>query len=71
MSETALLDRIEQLESRLMHLEASIEELTDTLLEQERQAGHAREVIKALEDRVRDLSDRPVAQPADPPPPHY
>lgn len=71
MTENPLLDRIEQLETRLMHLEASIEELTRTLLEQERQAGHAREVIKALEDRIRDLSNRPVSSPQDPPPPHY
>lgn len=71
MPEDPLIDRLEQLESRLMHLEAGLEELTRTLLELERTGQLTAEVVRQLESRIQDLANRPATPPVDPPPPHY
>lgn len=72
MSEHEMHERIAALETRLMHQEASIEELTGTLLAQERLLKLQTETIKRLEDQLRGLAGTHMAAPGDEtPPPHY
>ena len=64
--------RIEDLEIRLMHQEASLENLTSSLLEQERIIGEQAERIRRLEQQVRALTPSPIAEASEEtPPPHY
>jgi uncharacterized coiled-coil protein SlyX len=67
-----LKNRIEQLEIRLMHLEAALDEMTRTLLKQEQLTAHQAETIRQLETQLKGLSATisPVTG-QDPPPPHY
>jgi uncharacterized coiled-coil protein SlyX len=67
-----LTDRIEQLEMRLMHLEAAIDEMTRTLLQQEQLTARQADIIQQLENQLKGLS-AVVSNPAErePPPPHY
>ena len=70
MSDNDLNARIESLEARLMHQEASIDELTRALWEQEKRVKQQTKVIKHLEDQLKDLA--PSSGPAlDETPPHY
>lgn len=64
--------RIEQLEVRLMHLEAALEEMTRTLLQQEQITARQAQTIRQLEDLLKGLSAS-ITTPAgqEPPPPHY
>lgn len=64
--------RIEELEVRIMHLEAALEELTRSLLLQEQLTSRQAELIRQLDGRLRELHEG-NAMPAgrDPPPPHY
>lgn len=71
MTDDALTDRIEELETRLMHLEATVDELTRTLLAQEQRARRQAEALAVLEQRLRALSERDPQTAPDPPPPHY
>ena len=64
--------RIERLENRLMHLEAALEEMTRTLLQQEQLTARQSEIIRQLETQLKGLSAAftdPAGQA--PPPPHY
>lgn len=72
MTDNALTARIEKLESRLMHQEAAIEELTRTLLEQGRLLNTQAQAMHRLEALMRSLSD-PHTLPSgeESPPPHY
>jgi SlyX protein len=64
--------RIERLESRLMHQEAALEELTRIQLAQERQIRKQSEMIKQLSEHVRALLPSQLALPEEEtPPPHY
>ena len=67
-----LADRMEQLEIRLMHLEAALDEMTRTLLQQEQLTVRQAEVIRQLETQLKGLSASitPTGE-HDPPPPHY
>ena len=68
----SLNERIEALEERLMHLEAALDVVTRTLLEQEKQLSRQAEVIQRLEDQVRGLAGGSMTDPRkEPPPPHY
>jgi uncharacterized coiled-coil protein SlyX len=72
MSNSDLNKKIETLEIRLMHLEAALDEVTRTLLEQENRLTRQADMIKQLEALVKGLADagtRDARQ--DPPPPHY
>ena len=72
MTENDLKRRIESLESRIMHQDAAIEELTHTLLNQEQLLARQGEIIKRLEEQLRGLaSTGPGTARDEPPPPHY
>ncbi|MGD2055633.1 MAG: SlyX family protein [Gammaproteobacteria bacterium] len=72
MTDNELISRMEELESRLMHQEAAIEELTRTLLSQERQLAEQATAIRQLESQLTALKPRNIALSADEkPPPHY
>ena len=72
MNNNDLVARIETLESRLMHQEATIDELTRTLLEQEQQLILQKKAIEMLERQVRSINTDSIVPPGEePPPPHY
>jgi SlyX protein len=72
MSNEEFSRRIEMLESRLMHREATLEELTHTLLTQEERIREQSETIKRLREQLRTSLPSPVALPEEEtPPPHY
>jgi SlyX protein len=72
MNDNELNKRLESLEIRLMHQEAAIEELTQTLLQQEQLVGSQAAAIERIESMMRTLSTSHTAPPGDdPPPPHY
>lgn len=72
MSAAELLARIEDLEIRLSHQEAAIDELTRTVLTQERAIHEQAEALRRLERQLRAALPSPVAAPEDEsPPPHY
>ena len=72
MTEEESSMRIERLESRLMHQEAALEELTRIQLAQERQIRKQSEMIKRLSEHVRALVPSQLALPEEEtPPPHY
>ena len=71
-TEDELTPRIEMLETRLMHQEATLDELTRTLLEQEQLVRKQGEVIRKLEMLVQRLSSTELTATEDTtPPPHY
>ena len=64
--------RIDDLEIRLMHQEASIDNLTTSLLEQEKVIAEQAEQIRRLEQQVRALTPSHIADASEEtPPPHY
>jgi len=72
MNDTDLISRIEALESRLMHQEASLDEITRTLFRQEQLVSTQQQTIKKLESQFQSLTATGSAPPGDePPPPHY
>jgi len=72
MTDNEMFSRMETLESRLMHQEAAIEEMTRTLLSQERLLINQASAISKLETLVNALTSPDIALPEDEtPPPHY
>ena len=72
MSDDELTSRIEALEIRLMDQEASIEEMTRTLVNQEQLLRLQQETIERLEQLLQSLSAGSINRPGEePPPPHY
>jgi len=72
MNNNELSTRLESLEIRLMHQEAAIEELTQTLLRQEQLVSSQVTAIERIESMMRSLSSSSSVPPGDePPPPHY
>ncbi len=72
MNDTDLIARLESLETRLMHQEASLDEITRTLLVQEQLVNRQRQAIEALQGQLQSLADagsNPASE--EPPPPHY
>ncbi|MDT8386868.1 MAG: SlyX family protein [Thiogranum sp.] len=65
-------ERIETLEIRLSHQEATIDELTRTLLSQEQLLRHQGQAVERLQAQLRALASEPLSAPEDEaPPPHY
>ena len=72
MTDTDIKMRIESLESRLMHQDAALDELTRTLLNQEQLLSKQVEAIKHLEEQIKGLAPASPGTAADEPlPPHY
>lgn len=72
MNDDTLHAHITSLETRLMHQEAALDELTRTLLKQEQRLRQQTEAIRRLEGVVRGLADMNLARPEDESaPPHY
>lgn len=72
MTDNESSTRLETLEIRLMHQEASIEELTQTLLRQAQLIRYQGIAIERIESMMRALSTSHTTPPGDePPPPHY
>jgi SlyX protein len=72
MTDESLQNHLESLESRLMHQEAAIDELTRTLLDLEQQLRRQAQTILRLEALLRGLADTNLAKPEEEsPPPHY
>ena len=72
MTDADIKRRLESLETRIMHQDAALDELTRTLLSQEQLMNKQVETIKRLEEQVRGLSSsNPATTTDEPPPPHY
>ena len=63
-------DRIEALEIRVAHQDATIEELNATITAQWRTIDALSREVASLVDRLHDLGRREPGAP-EPPPPHY
>lgn len=66
--------RLTDLEIRLTHQEAAIDELTGSLLAQQRVVDRLRQQLDALQNRLREIESRGQGDGGDapePPPPHY
>lgn len=60
------------LEIRLTHQEAALEEMGVTLLRQHRDISELRDIVDRLQRQLRDMSESNVASAAEEtPPPHY
>jgi len=65
-------DRITDLEIRLAHLEAAIDELTTTVLRQQKALQESGEQLEFVKSLLADLSPAAVRpQSEETPPPHY
>lgn len=72
MSNTELLARVEALEIRVAHQDAAVDELTRTLLDQERVLREQAESLRRLELQLRAATPSPIAtRDEEAPPPHY
>lgn len=72
MTESELRARVEDLEIRIAHQEVALEELTRSLLAQERLLREQSDTIQRLERQVRAALPSPVAsRDEETPPPHY
>lgn len=72
MTESELRARVEDVEIRIAHQEVALEELTRTLLVQERQLREQADTIRRLERQLRAALPSPVAsRDEETPPPHY
>ena len=72
MSDTDLRMRLENLEIRLAHHEAAMDELTRTLLQQERLLAEQAESLRRLEAQLRAATPSLIAlRDEETPPPHY
>lgn len=69
-TDDTLSQRIEALETRLMHQDQVIEDLNSAITDQWRQIDNLVRQTAQLQDRLRDLSAPPPAG-QEPPPPHY
>lgn len=72
MTESELQARVEDLEIRIAHQDVALEELTRSLLAQERQLREQADTIQRLERQVRAALPSLVAsRDEETPPPHY
>jgi SlyX protein len=72
MTDDDIKRRLESLETRIMHQDAALDELTRTLLSQEQLMNKQVETIKHLEEQIRGLgASNPGTTLDDPLPPHY
>ena len=65
-------ERLEKLETTIAYQEQSIEDLNRTVLEQATEIAQLKRLIGNMGERLREIADNPaLAEPPEPPPPHY
>ena len=63
--------RIIELESRLTHMDDTVEQLNDVISAQQHQVDRVERLLKRLMDQQQDLKDQFAPEVNDTPPPHY
>lgn len=63
--------RIIELESRLTHLDDTVEQLNDVISAQQHQIDRLERLLKQLMDQQQDIKEQFAPEPNDSPPPHY
>ena len=64
--------RLEKLETTIAYQEQAIEDLNKTVLAQAGEIAQLKRLVGNLGERVREIADNPaLAEPPEPPPPHY
>lgn len=67
-----MTDRLDKLETTIAYQEQAIEDLNKIVLEQAAEIAQLKRLIGNLGERVREIADNPaLAEPPEPPPPHY
>lgn len=65
-------ERLERLETTLAYQDQAIEDLSKTVTAQWAEIAELKRLIGNLGERLRDIADNPaLAEPPEPPPPHY
>jgi SlyX protein len=65
-------ERLERLETTLAYQEQAIEELNATITAQWAEIASLKRLLGNLGERLREIADNPaLAEPPEPPPPHY
>ena len=65
-------DRLEKLETTVAYQDQAIEDLNKTVLAQSAEIAQLKRLVGNLGDRLREIADNPaLAEPPEPPPPHY
>jgi SlyX protein len=65
-------ERLEKLETTIAYQEQAIEDLSRTITAQWTEIAELKRLIGNLGARVREIADNPaLAEPPEPPPPHY
>ena len=64
--------RLEKLETTVAYQEQAIEDLNKTILAQAAEIAQLKRLVGNLGERLREIADNPaLAEPPEPPPPHY
>ena len=65
-------ERLEKLETTIAYQDQAIEDLNRTITAQWAEIAALKRLVGNLGDRVREIADNPaLAEPPEPPPPHY
>ena len=65
-------ERLERLETTIAYQEQAIEDLSKTVTAQWNEIAELKRLMGNLGERLREISDNPaLAEPPEPPPPHY
>jgi SlyX protein len=66
------LERIDKLETTVAYQDQAIEDLSRTVTAQWAEIAELKRLLGHLGERVREIADNPaLAEPPEPPPPHY
>ena len=65
-------ERLEKLETTIAYQEQAIEDLNKMVLAQAAEIAQLKRLVGNLGERLREIADNPaLAEPPEPPPPHY
>jgi SlyX protein len=65
-------ERLEKLETTIAYQEQAIEDLNKMVLAQAVEIAQLKRLVGNLGERLREIADNPaLAEPPEPPPPHY
>jgi SlyX protein len=65
-------ERLEKLEMTVAYQEQAIEDLNKMVIAQSEEIARLKRLAANLGDRLREIADNPaLAEPPEPPPPHY